>query len=234
MGEREEVKLLGTWYSPVVIRVKIALRLKSVDYEYVEEDLFGSKIELLLKSNPVYKKVPVLIHNSKPVCESLNIVVYIDETWNSSGSSILPSHPHDRALARFWSVFVDDKWFPALMAVVVAKSEDAKAKGMEEVEEGLLQLEAAFIALSKGKSFFGGETIGFIDICLGSFLVFLKAREKLKKEKILDELKTPSLYRWANRFLSDETVKNVVPEIDKVAKLIGEFEDRAQSVASRS
>ena len=109
MGEREEVKLLGTWYSPVVIRAKIALRLKSVDYDYVEEDLFGSKSELLLKSNPVYKKVPVLIHNSKPVCESLNIVVYIDETWNSSGSSILPSHPHDRALARFWSVFVDDK-----------------------------------------------------------------------------------------------------------------------------
>ncbi|CAD5315844.1 unnamed protein product [Arabidopsis thaliana] len=126
------------------------------------------------------------------------------------------------------------QWFPALMAAVVAKSEDAKAKGMEEVEEGLLQLEAAFIALSKGKSFFGGETIGFIDICLGSFLVFLKAREKLKKEKILDELKFPSLYGWANRFLSDETVKNVVPEIDKVAKLIGEFEDRAQFVASRS
>ncbi|KAG7585247.1 Glutathione S-transferase C-terminal [Arabidopsis thaliana x Arabidopsis arenosa] len=234
MGEEEEVKLLGTWYSPVVLRAKIALRLKSVDYDYVEEDLFGSKSELLLKSNPVYKKVPVLIHNSKPVCESLNIVEYIDETWNSSGPAILPSHPHDRALARFWSAFVDDKWFPALMAAVVTKSEDAKAKGMEEVEEGLLQLEDAFNALSKGKSFFGGETIGLMDICLGSFLVFLKAREKLKKEKILTELKTPTLYRWANRFLSDEMVKIVVPEIDKVAKFIGEFEDSAQSVASKS
>ncbi|CAH8256460.1 unnamed protein product [Arabidopsis lyrata] len=231
MGEEEEVKLLGTWYSPVVLRAKIALRLKSVDYDYVEEDLFGSKSELLLKSNPVYKKVPVLIHKSKPVCESLNIVEYIDETWSSSGPSILPSHPHDRALARFWSAFVDDKWFPALMTAVVTKSEDAKAKGMEEMEEGLLQLEDAFISLSKGKSFFGGETIGFMDICLGSFLVFFKAREKLKKEKVLDELKTPSLYRWANQFLSDETVMNVVPEIDRVAKFIVELEDRAQSVA---
>lgn len=126
------------------------------------------------------------------------------------------------------------QWFPALMATVGTKSEDAKAKGMEEVEEGLLQLEDAFIALSKGKSFFGGETIGFMDICLGSFLVFFKAREKLKKEKILDELKTPSLYRWANRFLSDEMVKNVVPEIDRVAKFIEKFEVRVQSVAPRS
>ena len=105
------MKLLGTWYSPVVARAKIALRLKSVDYDYFEEDLFGSKSELLLKSNPVHNKVPVLIHNNKPILESLNIVEYIDETWNASGPSILPSHPHDRAQARFWSAFVDDKVF---------------------------------------------------------------------------------------------------------------------------
>ncbi|XP_010470210.1 PREDICTED: glutathione S-transferase U15-like [Camelina sativa] len=234
MGERDEVKLLGTWYSPVVLRAKIALHLKSVDYDYVEEDLFGSKSELLLKSNPVYQKVPVLIHNGKPVCESLNIVEYIDETWKSSGPSILPSHPHDRALARFWSAFVDDKWFPAFIAATITKSEDTKAKGMEEVEEGLLRLEDVFVAISKGKPFFGGEAIGLIDICLGSFLVLLKAKEKLNGEKFLDESKTPFLCKWADIFLSDEMVKNVVPEIDKVAKFIREFEDRAQSVASRS
>ncbi|KAL1196168.1 Glutathione S-transferase U16 [Cardamine amara subsp. amara] len=233
MGERDEVKLLGTWYSPVVIRTKIALHLKSVNYEYVEEDLFGSKSELLLKSNPVYQKVPVLIHNTKPVFESLNIVEYIDETWNSSGPSILPSHPHDRALARFWSAFVDDKWFPALRAAEITKSEDAKAKDMEEVKEGLLHLEEAFVAISKGKPFFGGEMIGFIDICLGSFLVLLKAREKLKGEQIFEESKTPSLCKWANEFLSNDTVKNVVPDINKVAEFIGDLEAKAQSATSR-
>ncbi|KAF8051098.1 hypothetical protein N665_1799s0002 [Sinapis alba] len=234
MGEREEVKLLGTWYSPVVARAKIALRLKSVDYDYFEEDLFGSKSELLLKSNPVHKKVPVLIHNNKAVVESLNIVEYIDETWNSSRQSILPSHPHDRAIARFWSAFVDDKWFPTLIATTITKSENAKEKGMKEVGEGLLLLEDAFISISKGKRFFGGEMIGFMDICLGSFLVILKAREKLNGENILDKSKTPSLCKWANEFLSDDTVKNMVPEIDKVVKFIREFEAENQTRASRS
>ncbi|KAL1197782.1 Glutathione S-transferase U16 [Cardamine amara subsp. amara] len=233
MGDKEEVKLLGVWYSPYAIRPKIALRLKSVDYDYVEEDLFGSKSELLLKSNPVHKKVPVLLHNVKPIIESLNIVEYIDETWNSSGPSILPSDPHDRAIARFWSAFVDNKWFPALRAAAITKSEDAKAKGIEEVEGGLLRLDEAFVAISKGRSFFCGDVIGFMDICLGSFLVLLKAREKLKGEKLLDESKIPSLCKWADEFLSDDIVKNVVPEIDRVAKFLGELEAIAQS-ASRS
>ncbi|XVE84937.1 hypothetical protein DITRI_Ditri17bG0051900 [Diplodiscus trichospermus] len=69
-----DVKVLGSWPSPFVLRVRIALHHKSVNYEYIEENLLESKSELLLKSNPVFKKVPVLIHGDKPICESLIIV----------------------------------------------------------------------------------------------------------------------------------------------------------------
>lgn len=104
----EEVKLLGAWASPYVMRPRIALNLKGVGYEFLEEAL-GVKSDLLLKSNPVYKKVPVLIHAGKPICESLIIVQYIDEAWAAKGSAILPADPYDRALHRFWAVYVDDK-----------------------------------------------------------------------------------------------------------------------------
>lgn len=103
------VKVLGTTYSTYVNRVQIALNLKSVDYEYIEENLMSSKSDLLLKSNPVNKKVPVLIHGDKCICESLIIVQYIDETWTGNGYSILPSDSYDRAVARFWAAFFDEK-----------------------------------------------------------------------------------------------------------------------------
>lgn len=103
-----DVKLIGAWPSPFVMRARIALKLKSIDYQFMEEK-FGSKSELLLKSNPVYKKIPVLIHGEKPICESLIIVQYIDELWSGSGPSILPSDPYDRAISRFWAVYLDDK-----------------------------------------------------------------------------------------------------------------------------
>lgn len=45
--EEEEVKLLGFWVSPAVFRIRWALKLKGVDYEYVEENIWGDKSNLL-------------------------------------------------------------------------------------------------------------------------------------------------------------------------------------------
>ncbi|XP_061979990.1 uncharacterized protein LOC133700470 [Populus nigra] len=57
------------------MRVTIALAEKGVKYEYSEQDL-RNKTALLLQMNPVHSKIPVLVHNGKPVCESLIIVQY--------------------------------------------------------------------------------------------------------------------------------------------------------------
>ncbi|KAB5521727.1 hypothetical protein DKX38_026046 [Salix brachista] len=77
------------------MRVRIALAEKGVKYEYIEQDLWN-KSGLLLQMNPVHKKIPVLVHNGKPVCEPLVIVQYIDD-------------PYQRAQCRFWADFVDRK-----------------------------------------------------------------------------------------------------------------------------
>ena len=105
--KKGEVVLFGTWASTFCTRVELALKLKGISYEYVEEDL-TNKSKLFLSLNPVHKKVPVLVHNGKSIAESLIILEYIEECWNTT-PKLLPEDPYQRAKVRFWANYYDQK-----------------------------------------------------------------------------------------------------------------------------
>ncbi|MED6221411.1 glutathione s-transferase [Stylosanthes scabra] len=214
-AKSSDLKLLGRWFTPFVTRAKIALNIKGLEYENIEEDL-DSKSDLLLRSNPVYKKVPVLIHGEKSICESSIIVEYIDEVW-SNAPSILPQHAYDRAIARFWVSYFDEKLF-ACMKNILAGGEDEKQKKphFEQLEEVFVRLEEAFNQCSDGKPFFGGNNVGFIDITFGSFLPFMRVIEELNGKKVLVGDKFPALANWAANFAADSIVSKTLPDIDKL------------------
>ncbi|GAY33920.1 hypothetical protein CUMW_276260, partial [Citrus unshiu] len=49
----------------------------------------------------------VLVHGENPVCESMVIIEYIEEMWPQNPLTL--NDPYDRALARFWIKFAEDK-----------------------------------------------------------------------------------------------------------------------------
>ncbi|CAL4940278.1 unnamed protein product [Urochloa decumbens] len=210
------VRVIGLWPSPYVIRVLIALKLKGVEYEFVEE-VVGRKSELLLKSNPVHKKIPVLLHHGKPISESLVIVQYIDEVWSSSGApAILPADPYTRALHRFWAQYIDDKLPPAirtLRATDAAAGDKDQAAG--QMSAALQLLEEAFVKLSQGKDYFGGDSVGYLDIALVSHVGWVKAVEKMAGVSLLDRAKVPNLVAWADRLCAHPAVADAIPDADK-------------------
>lgn len=209
MAEASDVKLLGTWVCPYVHRVKLALKLKAIDYDFID-DMQYKKNELLLKHNPVHKKIPVLIHGGNGICESLIIVQYVNDAWPKA-PSILPPDTYDRALSRFWAAYVDEMWFPLVKVLREADDSEKRAALVQKVSEGLVLIEEAFVQCSKGRTYFGGDSIGYLDIVLGSCLGWLGVTEAVIGTKLTDRAETPGLATWAESFSSNYAVKDVLP-----------------------
>ncbi|CAA7036991.1 unnamed protein product [Microthlaspi erraticum] len=210
-----EVILLDFWPSMFGMRTRIALREKGVEFEYREEDIINNKSPLLLEMNPIHKKIPVLIHNGRTVCESTIQVQYIDEVW-SHKNPILPSDPYKRAQARFWVDFIDKKMYDAQKKIWATKGEEHES-GKKEFIEVLKILEAEL----GDKPFFGGDDFGYVDIGLIGFYTWFHLYEKYGNFSI--ESECPKLIGWGKKCLERESVAKSLPEPEKVTELLSEY-----------
>jgi glutathione S-transferase len=162
----------------------------------------------------VHKKVPVLVHNGKPVCESRIIVEYIDEAFpDSGGAALLPpaDDPYERATARFWAAFIDDKLVHTWVQSFRGKTAEEKAEAAARTRDAVATLEAAF-ADPKRKPFFGGDAVGLVDIVLGGVVSWVPATAALHGTWLFDAERTPHLDAWLKRFAALEEVRAVAPD----------------------
>ncbi|KAK1420685.1 hypothetical protein QVD17_22491 [Tagetes erecta] len=216
----DELKLYTVRGSPFVCRVEIALKLKRINYQIIQEDL-KNKSSDLLNFNPVHKQVPVLLHNGKSISESLVIVEYIDDVWNAF--PILPHHPYQKSVARFWAKFIDSTCIPALFKVFGTNgAEQAIAEACEKLQ--ILENELNV----KGNKFFGGDNINFIDIAANVIAYWLGMLEEGTEIRFFTKEKFPKLHEWADNFVKVETVKEVLPPriIPPKAQLLAVFKQR--------
>ncbi|KAF8392196.1 hypothetical protein HHK36_022538 [Tetracentron sinense] len=207
---REEV-FGGAVDEATEVWVEWALKLKGVEYEYIEEDIMNkkkSKSPLILKYNPIHQKVPVLLHNGKAIVESLVILEYIDEIWKQN--PILPKDPYERAMACFWADF-GEKLLKASSTAMCSQGEEHDKALKQTIEYlGIINGEL------KGKKFFGGETIGYLDLVMGWIPHWLLVWEEVAGMEVLDPIKFPYLNAWMENFKKFPIIKDYLPPRDKM------------------
>ncbi|KAJ4980512.1 hypothetical protein NE237_031349 [Protea cynaroides] len=205
----DEVVLLGFWPSSVGTRVKIALAEKGVEYPYREENL-QDKSPLLLEMNPIHKKVPVLIHNGKPILESLIIVQYIDEIWKNK-APLLPSDPFQRAQARFWADYDDKKINHIILKRIILSSKgEEQEKAKKEFIEDLKVLERKL----GDKSYFEGDNFGFVVVIFVPFYTWFDVVETFGNLSI--EAECPKLIELVERCMQNESVAKSILDSPKI------------------
>ncbi|CAD6221192.1 unnamed protein product [Miscanthus lutarioriparius] len=213
--EADQVTVVDFWANGFGMRARIALRELGVAFRYVEEDLrVRERSELVRRMNPVHRSVPILIHDGRPVCGSINILEYVDEVWGNKASrpSLLPHDPLQRAHARFWADFVDQKVFSTQTKFLKSKG-DEKAAAKAELLEQLKRLEEVL----GDKTFFAGDEFGFLDAVLIPFSSMFYGYQQHGGFDL--DVECPGLMRWVRRCKERESVKDVLPDEDEMYEL---------------
>jgi len=214
-SEGEEVKLLLIRSSPFAMSCALALREKGIKFEAVEENLRHPKTDRLLRSNPVYKQVPVLIHNGRPVSQSLVIVEYIEEAWPQSDTrpSILPRSAHDRSLARFWADFTNKKFIETGLKLMKRFGEE-HATARKEIVEQFITLEDGMSAIGSKGPFFFGERMSLADVALAPLVSWLPSFEALGELKFPGPEQCGQMHKWLDVMRELPNVVASVPPAD--------------------
>ncbi|GAB4824738.1 hypothetical protein Ancab_040318 [Ancistrocladus abbreviatus] len=198
----DELKLYGHGISVFTRKVRAVLDYKGLKYEYFEEDLNNLSADLY-KYNPAFKLTPVLVHNGRPIGESIIIMQYIDERWPNK--PLMPTDPYERAMTRFWGLFLDDKVRPSIKDVVLCEE--------HQVEKATEELHGMFALLEKelkrkGGKYFGGKDLGLLDICALYVVGWPEPMEKASKREIFPKEKFPVLHAWVYQMRSHSFISN--------------------------
>jgi len=207
--------LLSARESPSGQRTRIALAEKGLPYEHVEEDR-AAKSDLLLRSNPIYKQGPVLLHDGRPIIQSHIIIQYLDEVFPDT-RSLLPIDAYERAHARFWADYVDKKVYGCASRLYMVKGEPQMPANVEMVEI-LKTLEGEL----GGKEFFGGEHgFGLVDAALMPFTTWFESYDRYWGVSVAEV--APKLAAWAARCMERESVSKSLCTPEKVYQVISKI-----------
>uniref|UniRef100_A0A0A8Z8E7 GST C-terminal domain-containing protein n=1 Tax=Arundo donax TaxID=35708 RepID=A0A0A8Z8E7_ARUDO len=95
-----------------------------------------------------------------------------------------------------------------------APTEDARAEKLKETHAVIQHLEQAFAECSNENAFFGGDSVGYIDLALGCFLPWFGALRKMFGVEIIDAGNSPRL----DRFWEVAVAKGVLPKPEKAVE----------------
>lgn len=169
------IKLYNYFRSSASYRVRIALGLKGLPYEYVAVHLLkdgGQQLASTFRALNAEALVPVLEDDGRVLTQSLAIIEYLDETHPQP--PLLPRDPIERAYVRSVALAIACEIHPLnnlrvlryLVRTLGATEEQKNAWYQHWVEDGLAALEARLTVERRHGRYVLGDMVTLADVCI--------------------------------------------------------------------
>ncbi|BFI30040.1 glutathione S-transferase [Marchantia polymorpha subsp. ruderalis] len=210
-------RLLTTKVSFFGCRVEIALREKGIPFSRDEVDL-NCKPKLLLDLNPIYKKVPVVIHDGKAIAESLIILEYLEEVFPEV--PLYPKEPFERANVRFWIDYMYKAFHSMHAAMMYRKGSLERIAAADHSMEGLRKIDETMTTLSADGPFFSGTEFSILDVVLAPLVTALTSIDALGGITLPGFDECPRLHKWIGFMQTHPSFLASLPSSDVVFKYL--------------
>lgn len=171
------LRLYSYWRSSAAYRVRIALNLKQLKYDYIAVNLIeggGQQHQTSFhKLNP-QERVPVLMDGERIVRQSLAIIEYLEETYSDRGHALMPPTARERARVRALAQLVACDIHPLNNLAVLEQLEQQffatvrqKEAWMQHwIQNGFAALEELLISNPATGEFCEGDEPTMADCCV--------------------------------------------------------------------
>lgn len=216
------VKFFTSGFSPFGLRVQIALMEKGIPFERIEVDLTNKSKEFL-DANPIHKKVPAIVHDGKPLAESMVILEYLEEAWPGQ-APLLPKDAYEKSRVRFWADYIANHFYPCYFALLTSKPDSPeKLAAIEQAKKVFKTVEDAIADFSPEGPFFTGDAFGYLDVVLASLCSYPIVLEKIGGFCIPGPEELPRLNKWMGVVGSHPSVKATLNDPEEAYSDVSEL-----------
>ena len=115
------------------------------------------------------------------------------------------------------------------------KTDEERAEVMRQTIAAADALEGGLKECSGGKGpFFGGESVGYVDVLLGGMVSWVKVTEVVSGAKMIDATKTPLLAAWMERFCELDAAGAVLQDVGALVEYARAVQARFAAAATNN